>query len=152
MIFLIIIAANFFARFFAISQIGDNLLHTLMGGNLDRSIILVVILIIWFLLGMIIIPTGIMLLTLPIIFPLVLHLGYDPIWFGIICIKMSEIAGVTPPIGLNIYALKSVAGEGTSLEEIFRGIWPFVVCDILVLILLIAFPKIALFLPNLIYK
>ena len=71
------------------------------------------------------------------------------IWFGVIACKLGEIAAVTPPVGLNVYALKGVAGEDTTIEEVFSGIWPFVVCDIVVLILLIAFPQITLFLPNL---
>jgi len=75
-------------------------------------------------------------------------LGYDPIWFGVIALKMCEIAAVTPPVGLNVYALKGVA-EGTTLEEIFAGIFPFVVVDIIVLVFLVAFPQISLFLPNL---
>ena len=74
---------------------------------------------------------------------------YDPIWFGVITLKLAEIAAVTPPVGLNVYTLKGVAGEGTSIEEVFQGIWPFVVCDLLVLIALIIFPQLSLYLPNL---
>jgi len=64
-------------------------------------------------------------------------------------LKLTEIAAVTPPVGLNVYALKGVAGEKVSIEEIFSGIWPFVICDIIVLIFLIIFPEICLYLPNL---
>jgi TRAP-type C4-dicarboxylate transport system permease large subunit len=85
-----------------------------------------------------------------VVFPIVLDLGYDPIWFGVIIMKASEIAAVTPPVGLNVYVLKGVAGRSATLEEIFQGIWPFVVCDIVVLGLLVFFPRICLWLPDLI--
>jgi len=149
MIFFIIISALFFSRFLAITQIPTKLSLMVQGLNYPPFVILSVILFIWFLLGMIIIPTGIFALTLPIVFPIIVNLGYDPIWFGVITLKLSEIAAVTPPVGLNVYALKGVAGKGTSIEEIFVGIWPFVLCDIIVLALLLIFPQITLWLPNL---
>jgi TRAP-type C4-dicarboxylate transport system permease large subunit len=87
-----------------------------------------------------------MMLTLPIIFPAVMALGYDPIWFGIIIVKMCEICLITPPVGLNVYVVRSVAPD-IPLEEIFRGIIPFVAMDILTVALFIAFPQIITFLP-----
>ena len=149
MIFMIIIGALFFARFVALGQLTDRIAYAVQSWDMQREIILGGILIIWFFLGMILIPTGIKALTLPIIFPIIVSLGYNPIWFGIITQKLSEIAVVTPPVGLNVYTLKGVAGKGTSIEEVFKGIWPFVLCDVVVLIFLLVFPKITLFLPNL---
>ena len=90
---------------------------------------------------------GMMMLTLPIIFPAVMALGYDPIWFGIIIVKMCEICLITPPVGLNVYIVRSVAPD-IPLEEIFRGIIPFVAMDIITVALFIAFPQIITFLPN----
>ena len=150
MIFIIIIGALFFSRFVAISQFADTLAYKLQDWNVQREVILIGIFILWFFLGMILEGTGIKALVLPIVFPIIVSIGYDPIWFGIVTLKLGEIAAVTPPVGLNVYALKGVAGEGTSLEDVFKGIWPFVLCDIVVLILLVAFPNIVLFLPNLI--
>ena len=152
MIFLIIIGALFFSRFIAISQLTDKLSYAVQAWDVHRSVVLGLILVIWFFLGMIMIPTGIKALVLPIIFPVILLLGYNPIWFGIIIQKLSEIAVVTPPVGLNVYTLKGVVGKGTTLEEVFRGIWPFVLVDVIVLIFLLAFPDISLFLPNLFFK
>lgn len=100
-------------------------------------------------LGMVIIPMGIYAITLTIIFSVITRLGYNPIWFGVITLKINEIAAVTSPVWLNVYALQGVAPEGTTLEEAFSGVWPFVVCDIIVLVLLVALPQICLFLPNL---
>ena len=149
MVFMIIVGALFFTRVLAITRIPMELSELIMGWNLSKMVVLVIILLLWFLLGMIIIPSGICALTLPIVFPIVVDLGFDPIWFGVITLKLAEIAAVTPPVGLNVYTLKGVAGEDTSIEQVFRGIWPFVICDVLVLIALIIFPQLSLYLPNL---
>jgi len=149
MLFIIIIGAMFYSRILSLTRIPVKLSMMLQEWDVPRVFILGGILLIWFILGMIMNPTSIFALTLPIIFPIVTRLGYDPIWFGVIAIKLGEIAAVTPPVGLNVYVLKGVAGEDTTIEEVFSGIWPFVVCDIIVLIFLIAFPQITLFLPNL---
>ena len=150
MVFVIIIGALFFSRFIAISQFTDRLAYMLQNWVVPREVILLGVFILWFFFGMLLDGTGLKALLLPIIFPIVCVLGYDPIWFGIVTLKLGEIAAVTPPVGLNVYTLKGVAGEGTTLEEVFRGIWPFVLCDIVVLILMVIFPNIVLFLPNLI--
>jgi C4-dicarboxylate transporter DctM subunit len=148
MVFLIIIGAIFLSRFVALGQVADRMVSHVQVLNVHRSLILGAILLVWFLLGMIMEPDGIRALTLPLLFPLVVSLGYDPIWFGIITQKLAEIACVTPPVGLNTFTMKAVAGKDTPIETVFRGIWPFVICDLVVLALLIAFPEIALWLPN----
>jgi len=148
MIFIIISGALFFSRFIAITRFSDVLAYSLLG--MQREFILLGICVLWFFMGMIMEGGGIKALLLPIFFPIIISSGYNGIWFGIVTQKLGEIAAVTPPVGLNVFALKGVAGEGTSLEEIFRGIWPFVLCDIMVLILLLVpFPIISLYLPNL---
>ena len=149
MIFIIIVGALFFSRTLAITRIPVELTMLVVGWDVPRIVILSGILLVWFFLGMIIIPAGIYALTLPVVFPIIMSLGYDPIWFGVITLKLSEIAAVTPPVGLNVYTLQSVAPEGTTIEEVFSGVWPFVICDIIVLIFLIIFPEICLYLPNL---
>jgi len=105
---------------------------------------------IMFFMGMIMVPIGIYALLLPIVFPMLVKLGYDPIWFGVICLKLTEIGAITPPVGLNVYAMKGVIPKSMdiSLEDIFRGIWPFCLCDIVVLVVLIMFPKISTWLPE----
>jgi len=149
MVFLIIVGAIFFSRILALTQIPVKLSMLINSWEVPRIFILIGILVLWFFLGMIIIPTGIYAITLPIVFPIIQNLGYDPIWFGVITLKLTEIAAVTPPVGLNVYTLQSVAPEGTTIEEVFSGVWPFVICDIIVLIFLIIFPEICLYLPNL---
>ena len=87
------------------------------------------------------------MLTVPIFFPVIKMLGFNPVWFGIIIIKMCEIAVITPPLGLNVYAVKSVSPD-ISTTDIFRGILPFLAMDILTLFVLVAFPGVTLFLPQ----
>ena len=91
---------------------------------------------------------AIILLVVPIVFPAILKLGFDPIWFGVIMARISEIGLITPPVGLNVYVIKGVAKD-VPLATIFKGIVPFLIADFVGVILLIAFPKISLFLPNL---
>ena len=88
-----------------------------------------------------------LLLTVPIFFPLVIGLGFDPVWFGIIVVVVTEISLITPPVGLNVFVLKGVVGD-VSTRTIFQGVTPFWVVDILRLILLVALPWLVLFLPN----
>ncbi len=79
---------------------------------------------------------------------MVVALGYDPVWFCVIAMKLNEIAGVTPPVGLNAFGLAGVTGDGTKVEDVFMGVWPFILCDVIVLIMLFLFPQIVLYLPN----
>ena len=88
-----------------------------------------------------------MMVTLPLVVPVIINLGYDPIWFGIIVIKMVEIAVITPPVGMNVYVTQGVAPD-IPLTDVFKGITPFLAMDILTVALLIAFPQIVLWLPK----
>ena len=90
---------------------------------------------------------GMLLLTLPLVQPIVISLGFDPIWFGIIVVKMVEICLITPPIGLNCFVVAGVRPD-IPLLDIFKGIWWFFICDVLTVALFVAFPGIVLFLPN----
>lgn len=148
-IFIIVIGAILLSRFLALSQIPVNLALSLEGLPVPPIVILAVFLLMYFFLGMVVSATGMLAITLPTVAPILASLGYNLIWFGVIAIKMCEIAVVTPPVGLNVYVVKGAAGEQVTLEQIFAGIWPFIFCDFIVLIFLIAFPQIALFLPNL---
>jgi len=148
MVFLIIIGALFYTRVLTITRIPTELTELIMQWDVPNIVVLLLIMVIWFLLGMIIIPTGICALTLPIVYPIIVELGYNPIWFGVIVLKLMEIAAVTPPVGLNVFTLKGVADKDTTIEEIYKGIWPFVICDMLILVVLLIFPGIVLFLPN----
>ena len=101
-------------------------------------------------LGMFLDPLGIKLLTLPILIPMFEALGLDLIWFGILVVKYVEIGLITPPVGFNVYVIKSVVGDTVPLETIFRGVTWFLGCEVIILTLLIGFPQISLYLPGLI--
>jgi len=150
MLFLINIGALFFSRVLALTRLPTELTMLLQHLDVSRIYILLGILAIMFFLGMIMVPIGIYALTLPIVFPILVNLGYDPIWFGVIALKLTEIGAITPPVGLNAYAMKGVIPRdmNISLEDIFRGIWPFLLCDIVMLFILILFPPLSTWLPN----
>jgi TRAP-type C4-dicarboxylate transport system permease large subunit len=109
---------------------------------------MICILVLYIILGCVMNVLPVIILTLPVIFPTVMVLGYDPIWFGVIMVLIVQIGVITPPIGMNVFAISGVA-KGVPLSTIFRGIMPFWIAMIIAIAILIAFPQIALFLPNL---
>jgi TRAP-type C4-dicarboxylate transport system permease large subunit len=110
--------------------------------------IIICILLFYVVLGMFMDAIGMLLLTLPVIYPAVVALGYDPIWFGIIVVKMAEICLITPPIGLNCFVVNGVRPD-IPLTTVFRGIFPFFVADVATVGLFLAFPQIILWVPQL---
>lgn len=148
MIFTIIIGAMIFGYFLAIAQIPQELVIWVGELPLPPWAIMVVIVAIYIVLGFFIDQLAIVILTLPLVFPLVVSLGYDPIWFGIIITKTAEIGLVTPPLGMNVFVACGAAG--TRIELGFRGVAPFLVGDMVVIVLLFIFPEISLWLPGLI--
>jgi len=147
MIFSIIVGVLIFVRFLALTGLPNTFAEFVVGLPVPPLVVLLLILAIYVFLGMFLDAIGMMMLTLPIVFPAVVALGYHPIWFGIIVVKMCEICLITPPVGLNCYIVNSVAPD-ISLEDVFRGIIPFVAMDILTVGVLIAFPQIITFLPQ----
>ncbi|MCG8483813.1 MAG: TRAP transporter large permease subunit, partial [Clostridia bacterium] len=149
MIMLMIAGAIIFGRFMAISRIPFEIANWAGALPLPPFAILGVILVIYLILGCFLDALALVLLTTPIFFPVVVDtLGYDPIWFGVIMVLVVAMGVITPPVGMNVYIIKGVAPE-IPLEVIFKGIWPFLFALIVCVILLIIFPQIATFLPNL---
>jgi C4-dicarboxylate transporter, DctM subunit len=109
--------------------------------------VLVVIMIMYLVLGCLMDALAIVILTVPIIFPVIIQLGFDPIWFGVLIVMTVELGLIHPPVGMNIFVIKSVI-EDVKISTIFYGVMPFIVTDLLRLALLIAFPVIALWLPS----
>jgi len=151
MIFAIIVGILIFVRFLALTGLPSAFSEAVVALPVPRIIILGGILGLFVFLGMFLDLIGMMLLALPIVFPPVIALGYDPIWFGVIVVKMGEICLITPPVGLNVYVVNSVAPDIPS-QTIFKGIIPFLCMDFLTLGILIAFPQIVTFLPSLMMK
>jgi TRAP-type C4-dicarboxylate transport system permease large subunit len=109
-----------------------------------------VILFIYFILGCIIDALALVLLTVPIFYPVAVNvLGYDPVWFGVIVVLVVAMGVITPPVGMNVFIIKGVAPE-VKLETIFKGVWPFLIAIVVCIIILTAFPALATFLPNLV--
>lgn len=145
----IAIGASLLTRFLALSGLGDVLLEAVLALGLPAAAIMVGIVCVYLLLGMILEPIGAMLLTLPIVLPIVEETGYSLLWFGILLAKVLEVGMITPPVGMNVYVIKSVVGKLTTTTAIFRGVMWFVFVDLLILGLMIAVPGLVLFLPQL---
>jgi len=115
-------------------------------------VILVIVLIIYIILGMFMNVPAMLAITLPIFFPLLNGLGYDGVFLGILIVLEVEMAAISPPLAMNVYVLKAVVGDLVSLGGIFRGIMPFLLADIFICVLLVAFPQISLWLPSTMFK
>lgn len=148
-IFIILIGSVFFTKFLALSGVPAAFADAILSVSDSRLWIIFAVTVLYFVLGMLIGPIGILLLTLPIVLPLVHSAGLDLVWFGILVVKLLEIGLVTPPVGLNVYMVKGSLGDLVSLQEIFKGIGWFVAMDLIAVVLFVAFPSIVLFLPNL---
>ncbi|MDO9524190.1 MAG: TRAP transporter large permease [Gemmobacter sp.] len=147
-LFVIAIGASMLTRFMAFSGAGDSLADFVATLGADPIILLIGIAVVYLILGMFLEPIGAMLLTLPILLPILKEGNFDLLWFGIILAKLLEIGMITPPIGLNVFVIKSVVGNVASTALIFKGILWFMVSDLIVIILLVIFPEIVLWLPS----
>lgn len=148
MIGLVIVGAMVFGRFLMLTELPDALTVFVSSLQISPVAILCVVLAIYIVLGCIMDVPAMIVITVPIFYPVLHGLGLDDIWVAILIIKIVEIAAVTPPIGLNVYVLKGVVGDDVTVGSIFRGIIPFFIMDVLTLVLLVAVPQIALWLPS----
>ena len=147
MIFVLIICAQIFSYFVAVSQLSAALAEFIGGLAIPPLGILIAILFLYVILGCIMEVFSAMLITMPIIFPLSVNQGFDPIWFGVLTVIMLEMGLITPPIGMNVFVIAGMA-QDVPMYTIFRGVLPFVFALVVCIALLIMFPQIALFLPN----
>jgi tripartite ATP-independent transporter DctM subunit len=147
MVFLILIGAHIFTPFLALSRIPTDLADLLAALALPAAAVLAIILVSYILLGMFLEGFAMLVLTVPIVFPIVTALGYDPVWFGIFMVIVLEMGLISPPVGINVFVVKGVA-EDVPMGKIFAGILPFWVAMLVCVLILVAFPQIALVLPN----
>lgn len=145
---IIAVGASLLTRFLALSGIGDALSSSILSFGVEPVLIMVGIVVVYLILGMMLEPVGAMLLTLPVVLPLVDETGFSLLWFGVVLVKLLEIGMITPPMGMNVFVIKGVVGNIASLTSIFRGVFWFVCVDLVIVALLIAFPDIVLFLPR----
>ncbi len=149
MIMVIVAGATIFGHFLAVTRIPFDIAQWIAGFNLPGAVIMLMMLVLYFVGGCFIDALALVMLTIPIFYPVVTHLGYDPIWFGVIIVLITQIGVITPPVGVNVYVVSGVARD-VPLHVIFKGIIPMLIALIILTLLLIPFPQIALFLPSLI--
>jgi tripartite ATP-independent transporter DctM subunit len=147
MLFTIVIGASLFANFLNFTDLPNALLEFVKQFDIHPIVVIVAICAVYVVLGTAMESLSMMLLTVPIFFPLVTSLGFDPIWFGIIVVCVIEISLITPPVGMNIFVLSSVMPQ-LPTAAIWRGVLPFVGADVLRMAVLIAFPALSLWLPR----
>jgi tripartite ATP-independent transporter DctM subunit len=147
MIFTILIGALIFANFINMSGMPQELTAYAEYFRETPLLVIVAILLIYVLLGCVLESMSMILLTVPMFYPLVAHLGYDLIWFGVIVVVVTEISMITPPVGLNVFVLRSVLPD-VPTKTVFRGVMPFIAADIVRLGILVAFPAISLYLTQ----
>jgi tripartite ATP-independent transporter DctM subunit len=147
----ILLGAQVFGYFLAASKLPIELAEIVTRMTVPSLVILITILVIYLLLGCLMPAIPMLVLTVPIFYPVVIAMGYDPIWFGVIMVLMFEMAVITPPMGINVLALQTVTKD-VSLSDMFRGVIPFLIAMVVCVAILIIFPDIALFLPNLFGK
>ena len=146
-VFTVLIGAILFGYFLTVTQTPQKVTEFLTGLGLGSYGVLALIMLMYLVLGCLMDAMAMIILTVPIIFPLVTALGFDPIWFGVIIVMTVELGLIHPPVGMNVFVIKSVVHD-VSFSTIFKGVLPFIATDILRLVILIAFPIIALWLPN----
>lgn len=148
MLFFLLFGAILFSNFINLAGLPDDLRNFLSVFNFNIYTLLIGIFIIYLILGMVLESLSMMLLTVPIFYPLVSEMGGNLIWFGVLVVVAVEISLITPPVGLNVHILKTIVKNTISLKTIFRGVIPFVFMDIIRLIIILLIPGIALILPN----
>lgn len=151
-IFIIVVGAAIFSRYMSYSQLPAAMSEWLLAVTDSQLTMVLAIAVVYLILGCVLESVSIMLLTMPLLLPILTHMDVDLVWFGILVIKLLEIGLCTPPVGMNVYVIKSSLGNSVQLSTIFRGVAWFIVADFFTLGLLIAFPQITLWLPDLLAK
>jgi tripartite ATP-independent transporter DctM subunit len=147
MLYMIVIGANILNPFFSVTHIPQTLGEGLGQLSFGPYGTLAVILLAYVVLGMFMDGLSMLVITIPIVFPVILSMGFDPIWFGVVAVIVIEMGMITPPVGLNVFVVRGVASE-VPLTTVFKGVFPFLIAMLVALLLIIAFPQIALFIPN----
>jgi tripartite ATP-independent transporter DctM subunit len=147
MIYALIWGVLIFVRFLGFSGLPEAFAEWIVELPVPAVVTMILILLVYTVLGMFMDAIGMLLLTLPVVYPAVIALGYDPIWFGIVVVKMCEICLITPPVGLNCYVVSAVRPD-IPLTDVFRGIFPFFLADVVAVALFLAFPELILWVPR----
>jgi tripartite ATP-independent transporter DctM subunit len=143
------VGAILLTKFLALSGLPFYIADTMGSWAVDPVLLVVGVSIVYLILGMFLDPLGILLITIPVFVPMFEKLGLNLVWFGVLVVKYLEIGLLTPPVGFNVYVIKTVVGDEISLETIFKGVGWFLGCEVIIMTLLILFPQISLYLPSL---
>ena len=146
-VFTVLIGALLFGYFLTMTQTPQKVTEFLTGLGIGRYGVLALIMLMYLVLGCLMDALAMIILTVPIIFPVIKELGFDPIWFGVIIVMTVELGLIHPPVGMIVFVIKSVM-QDVDFSTIFRGVIPFIITDLIRLVILIAFPIIALWLPS----
>ncbi len=147
MIFAVIIGGHLIARFFVLTDLTRSIVDMIATSGLNAYVVIFLFVMMYLVLGALLDVWGMLILTLPFTFPIVRDLGFDPVWFGIFVVLMTELALITPPVGINVYVMHGIAKD-VPLGTIFRGVMPFVAVVLVFVALITAFPEIVLWLPR----
>ncbi|MBI2749298.1 MAG: TRAP transporter large permease subunit, partial [Burkholderiales bacterium] len=147
-IFFVGMGAVMYTRFLALAGISSQFTEMIGGWAFDPLLLVIAASLIYLVLGMFLDPIGMMLITIPVLVPMFTAAKLDLVWFGVLVVKYVEIGMLTPPVGFNVYVVKNAVGESIPLEEIFRGCFWFLGCEVVIMTLLIAFPALSLWLPG----
>jgi C4-dicarboxylate transporter, DctM subunit len=147
-LFTLLIAATIFANFVNFTTMPNDLKEWITHLGLSPVLIITAMMFIYIVLGTVMEELTMVLLTIPLFFPIVTALGFDPVWFGVLIVMIVQIGLISPPVGMNLFVINTLLPK-VGLSNIFKGCWPFVVTMIFVLGLLIAFPQLSLWLPSL---
>jgi tripartite ATP-independent transporter DctM subunit len=146
MIIMIIACAKIFGYFFSLTQITQVIVSWVVHQDMSRWVVIGLILLGYLILGCLMDQIAILILTVPVVLPLIIALGFDPIWFGVIIIVTAEVGLVTPPVGLNVFVVSRYTGR--PLAEVFSGVWPHVIAHVMLIVVFVAFPGLITWLPS----
>jgi tripartite ATP-independent transporter DctM subunit len=146
------IGATMFTRFLGVSGVSSLISSFVSDTGLSIMLVLFIIICIYLVLGTFMEPFGAMLVTLPIFLPLISAEGLSLVWFGVLVVKLLEVGMITPPVGMNVFVIKNVASRYVTVTEVFRGVLPFILADLVVVGLIVAIPAVVLFLPEMVMQ
>ncbi|MDP2917002.1 MAG: TRAP transporter large permease subunit, partial [Dehalococcoidia bacterium] len=147
MVMFVLMGAEVFSKFLTVSRITNDIATFVSGLAVPPIAIFTIILLVYLVLGCFLSTLAMVIITVPIFLPVLVTLGYDPIWFGVISILVCEMGLITPPVGMNVFVIQGLVKD-VPMYTIFKGIWPFLIAEIVATYILVAFPQIALFLPS----
>jgi tripartite ATP-independent transporter DctM subunit len=151
MLFAIILGAGMFGEFVNLTGVHEGLLQVVTGSGLSPFGVILMMVVLYILLGSVLESISMILLTVPIFFPIIKAMGYDPVWFGVLLAMVVEIGLIHPPIGVNLFVIRSVVPD-INMMKLVLGVIPFIVSILVLIVIIAAFPSLSLWLPHLLFK